>query len=97
MENLSNPIEPTTPNLIDLESENIFGDNLKHTSSTSTKKTFKKHGFHILLFLIPLLVIIVAAVSINQELKKLKNDFSTQLKNISEIESRKILMFQINI
>ena len=83
MENLSNPIEPT-PNLIDLESENIFGDNLKHASSTSTKKAFKKHGFHILLFLIPLLVIIVAAVSINQELKKLKNDFSTQMKNISE-------------
>ena len=83
MENLSNPIEPS-PNLIDLESENIFGDNLKHASSTSAKKTFKKHGFHILLFLIPLLIIIVAAVSINQELKKLKNDFSTQLKNILE-------------
>ena len=33
---------------------------------------------------IPLLVIIIATVSINQELKKLKNDFSTQLKNISE-------------
>ena len=38
MENLSNPIEPTTPNLIDLESENIFGDNLKHASSTSLIK-----------------------------------------------------------
>ena len=42
MENLSNPIEPTTPNLIDLESENIFGDNLKHASSTSLIKQLSK-------------------------------------------------------
>ena len=60
-----------------LESENIFGN------ASTSKKKFKKFGFYFLMLMIPILVIIIATVSINQEFKKFKNDFSTQMKNIS--------------
>jgi len=80
MDNPFNRPEPMT--LIDLETENLTGYAMR--SPSNFKTTIKNFGFYTLLVIIPLIVtIITTSVHIKQELKQIKIDFASEMKNTS--------------
>ena len=80
MDNPFNRPEPMT--LIDLETENLTGYAMR--SPSNFKTTIKNFGFYTLLVIIPLIVtIITTSAHIKQELKQIKIDFASEMKNTS--------------